>query len=246
MTTAFQSLTSTVKVEYGYVTGSGFVIETGLHPEKKIRYYKVLTCAHVVESPPGAYVGSPIVVFSDKGEKTRLGGKILKINTESDLALIEVWQSDDELRYLPFKIAPNDDNVKYFSDVILVSYPQGLGPIATRGMISGIDVLPWDEDGLVATSQSAPGSSGGPLVATETGEVIGVLRAVLRRSGEPGVLNWFSILVPPKEIRNFLSSDQIKLPGGISLEPGADRGTPSAKEIFIFTPFGSLEEVLQE
>ena len=243
VTNAFQSLESSVRVDYGFTTGSGFVVETGLHPEKKIRFYKIITCEHVVDNTYSTYPLSPIVIFTRGKEKIRLAGKVLKTDERLDLALIEVWQSDDKLRFLPFKITSQDDVVKYFAEVILVSYPQGLGPIATKGIISGLNVLPWAAESIVATSQSAPGSSGGALVAVETGEVVGVLKAVLRVSGGTGVLNWFSILTPPAHLREFLGRTKVASSGDVIITPGLPRGENTPTEIMVtFTPLEPIKK----
>ena len=231
VTNAFQSLESSVLIEFGYKSGSGFVIGTGVDEEKQIRYYKIITAAHVVTGSYSEFLPSPMVTFTINGDKKLFSAEVVKKDNFVDLALLQIWTTELEPLCLPFKIASDNSYLNYFGEVLLVSYPAGLGPIATKGIIAGVDVLDPDP-AFVSTAQSAPGSSGGSLVSIETGEVIGVLKSVLRLVTDDQLLGWFSIMVPASEIRRFVSVTPLD-EDGFEIIPGADRGKTNG-EIKVF------------
>ena len=230
-----QSIESSVLVEFGYGSGSGFVIETGLNPEGDRRYYRIITAAHVLKEEYSLGYGSkPVVTFTIGKKKKFYPTKILKRDENLDLALLEFWTYELAPFCKIFKIAQNDDYLKYFTEVQLVSYPYGTGPIVTRGFISGVDVLAFDRQNYVANAQSAPGSSGGGIMATESYEIVGMLSAVLNAIGANQFLSWCSLVVPASNIREFL--DTPETPAGYpQITPGLDRGK-TEKPIIIFYP----------
>ena len=103
-----------------------------------------------------------------------------------------------------FEIETGTEYLDYRTDVAIVGYPQGIGPIVTRGHISGIDMLEWDREAFVTTAQSAPGTSGGPVIDLKTGRIIGMLRAVLVSQPSGQLLTWCSIVTPAARIQKFM------------------------------------------
>ena len=230
-----QSIESSVLVEFGRGSGSGFVVESGLNQEEDKRYYRVITAAHVLKEEFSLGYGSkPVVTFTIGKKKKFFVTDIIKRNVNLDLALLEFWTSEIEPFCKIFKIAKNDDYLEYFTEVQLVSYPYGTGPIVTRGFISGVDVLAFDRQNYVANAQSAPGSSGGGIMAMESYEIVGMLSAVLNAIGANQFLSWCSLVVPASSIREFL--DTPETPAGYpQITPGLDRGK-TEKPIIIFYP----------
>jgi len=139
--------------EFAHI-GSGFFIEPN----------KVLTCAHVMEDLHSA--GLFLTRDPDKGD---LQLKILKIDHDFDLALIEVDTPNDS--YLTIG---DISDVRPGKRIITIGSPLGfLSDTISDGLISAIR----DEFGSLQIIQiSAPissGNSGGPLLSMN-GHVIGV------------------------------------------------------------------------
>ena len=175
--------------------------------------YTVLSAAHVF-SNDSLESAAPFIskdqretvratFYNDKDKTIRIG-KVKSLDTIADLAIIEIYGKDEtDALCKSFWFERGDEYLKYMTDVALIGYPQGVGPIVTTGHISGISVLSWDQESFTTTAQSAPGSSGGPGVNLKTGKVVGMLRAVLRMPTTGQLLTWTSIITPVETIKTF-------------------------------------------
>lgn len=124
----------------------------------------ILTNAHVVEK-----ISNLTVVFSDG---SICAGVVTNIDKTSDLALVKV----DRLGLKPIKFG-NMDSPQAGHSVIAIGNPLSLSMhnSATKGMISGVDVI-VDGEYYPYLQFDAPinsGNSGGPLV-NMAGELIGI------------------------------------------------------------------------
>ena len=159
----------------------------------------------------------------------------MKVNREDDLAVIRVGV-DREL-CLPFAIRQNDLYLNYLNEVEILSFPLGVGPIVSRGFISGLQTFDYDKDSYITNAQTAPGSSGGPVIELKTGKVIGMLRAVLQMTSSGQDLGWCSIITPAKAIRDFVNEYSIEVAqhgGGIVVTVG--NGSLGVLDDDSFTP----------
>ena len=149
--------------------GSGFVFDKEGH---------IITNYHVVEGLTDLEVDFP------SGFKTR--GKVVAIDTDSDLAIIKVEAPPEEL----FPLTLGDSSgLKVGQTVIAIGNPFGLTGTMTTGIISALGrTLESMRDapggstftaGDIIQTDTAinPGNSGGPLLDLQ-GEVVGVNRAI--------------------------------------------------------------------
>jgi serine protease Do len=153
----------------------------------------VLTALHVVDG------ATAISVTLDDGEE--LAGRIRAWDRSIDVALLEVRASDK-----PFPTAPlaPDHALDVGETVVAVSNPFGLGTSVSKGVLSAVgrrNVVDGQEAPLLQTDAAInPGSSGGALVNLR-GEVIGLITAIITRSGgHQGV----GLAVPAPELRRAL------------------------------------------
>lgn len=166
--------------ELGSGQGSGFVLD-------KEGY--IITNYHVVESVSTVEVDFP------SGLKTY--GQIIGKDPDSDLGIVKVDISPDQLQPLPLG---DSDQVKVGQTVVAIGNPFGYSGTMTAGIISGIgrtlDSLHsvpggdyFSASDIIQTDAAInPGNSGGPLLNLQ-GEVIGVNRAIsttnISMQGEP-------------------------------------------------------------
>jgi 2-alkenal reductase len=160
--------------------GSGFVYDKLGH---------IVTNYHVVEN------ATQIEVIFPSGLRTY--GEIRGVDLDSDLAVVKVDVSENELAALPLG---NSDELKVGQAVVAIGNPFGLSGTMTTGIVSALGrTLPSDRQApgggvfnaadLIQTDAAInPGNSGGPLFNLN-GEVIGVNRAIRTVSsnsqGEP-------------------------------------------------------------
>lgn len=157
----------------GGVQGSGFVYDKEGH---------IVTNYHVVENAEDLEVDFP------SGLKVR--GRVIGIDLDSDLAVIKVDVSPDDL--YPVTLG-DSDSLKVGQMVAAIGNPYGLTGTMTTGIVSAkgrtLFSLRETPEGryfsagdLIQTDASInPGNSGGPLLNLN-GEVIGINRAI-RTSG---------------------------------------------------------------
>lgn len=153
----------------------------------------VLTALHVVDG------ATAIAVIHDGGEE--FTGRIRAWDRATDLALLEIVAKDRV--FVPAPLAP-DHAIDVGETVVAISNPFGLGTSVTRGVLSATDrrnVVEGQKAPLLQTDAAInPGSSGGALVNLR-GEVIGLITAIITRSGgHQGV----GLAVPVHELRRAL------------------------------------------
>ncbi len=161
--TAAKIEASTVKIEGvgcgNILEGSGFVIAPGL----------VVTNAHVV-----AGIANPVVIDSTGDHPA----KAIWFNPKFDLAVLSAPGVNDPA----LKIDPSE--VSRGTEAVVLGYPEG-GPltIGSAGVMAAFEARGRDiyNQGLTIRlvyqleAIVRPGNSGGPLVDTQNGEVIGVV-----------------------------------------------------------------------
>ena len=149
--------------------GSGFVIDKQGH---------IVTNFHVVENADKVEIDFP--------SGLKVYGDVIGTDLDSDLAVIKVDVSDEELTPLPLG---DSDTALVGQVVVAIGNPYGLSGTMTLGIVSArgrvLDSLRQTASGvyfsagdLIQTDASInPGNSGGPLLNLK-GEVIGVNRAI--------------------------------------------------------------------
>ncbi|HEX7054467.1 MAG TPA: trypsin-like peptidase domain-containing protein [Burkholderiales bacterium] len=153
-------------------TGSGVVIvDRGV----------ILTSLHVVSGAERVRVTFANGLQSDASVVSR--------HPENDLAVLLAKQIPDDLRAAT--LGPAKDLVEG-EHVTAVGFPFGIGPSVSAGVISGLhrEYAPPDgerhlSDLIQFDAAANPGSSGGPLV-NATGEVVGIVTAILSPDETPG------------------------------------------------------------
>lgn len=153
----------------GTVLGSGFVIDTDGY---------IVTNYHVVEG------ASQVEVHFPSGLKVY--GSVVSVDLDSDIALIKVDVSADQLTPIPLG---DSDQVRVGQSVVAIGNPYGLSGTMTVGIVSArgrtLESIRQTETGtffsagdLIQTDATInPGNSGGPLLNLN-GEVIGINRAI--------------------------------------------------------------------
>lgn len=155
------------EVEHG--TGSGVVI---------VDDGTILTNLHVV-----AGASRVTVTFSDGSESE---ADLVGAHPENDLAVIRARKIPDDL---PPATLGSTAALRPGDEVVAVGFPFGIGPSVSAGVISGLNREFRSPQGkrvltrLIQFDAAAnPGNSGGPLV-TMSGEVVGIVTAILNPSG---------------------------------------------------------------
>jgi serine protease Do len=135
----------------------------------------VLTSAHVIDGARQVEVA-----LSDGRE---LDGKVMGVDSRSDLALVRIQGKPKNLVPLPF----GDSNHLRLGDVVLaIGNPFGVGQTVTMGIVSAtgrsrVGIVDY-EDFIQTDAAINPGNSGGALVNMR-GELVGLNTAILSRSG---------------------------------------------------------------
>lgn len=149
--------------------GSGFVFDQAGH---------IVTNFHVVDG------AKDIEVDFSSGLKVR--GKVVGTDTDSDLAVIKVDASADQLFSLPLG---NGEALRVGQTVVAIGNPFGLSGTMTVGIVSAkgrvLDSIRTSSQGnnfsagdVIQTDAAInPGNSGGPLLNL-SGEVVGINRAI--------------------------------------------------------------------
>lgn len=122
------------------------------------------------------------VIFHDGTESEAF---IIGAMPESDLAIIRPRVLPDDL--VPATLA-SSATLRPGDEVVAVGFPFGIGPSASSGVVSGL-LRVLEQEGeesmqnLIQFDAAAnPGNSGGPLV-NASGEVVGIVTAILNPSG---------------------------------------------------------------
>ena len=145
-------LAATWKVETNRWRGTGFHIGDG----------RFVTAHHVVEDVP------PYVTLTH-GER-RVAAGVLGSNSELDVALLEVYESD-LVQDVPVTTFRTPTQADVGTPVYLVGYPQAGALTAATGTVTRV----WNDE-IQTDSSSRGGNSGGPMFDA-CGDVLGVLWA---------------------------------------------------------------------
>ena len=158
----------------GTSLGSGFVYDAEGH---------IVTNHHVV--------GSTTDVEVAFASGTRVMGRVIGVDEDSDLAVIKVDVPASELVPLPLA---DSDALQVGQHVVAIGNPFGLDGTMTEGIISGLGrMIDSDRQSSTGTAFSVPdtiqtdapinpGNSGGPLI-DEQGQVVGVNRMIESLTG---------------------------------------------------------------
>ncbi|KAH9283870.1 Serine protease HTRA1A [Echinococcus granulosus] len=165
-------------------TGSGFIVDnTGL----------VITNAHVVGYKQALKVSTP------SGQE--FGARVLALDVNSDLALIQILADTETLAKLPvLKLASGEQAIRPGDFVIALGSPLSLSNTVTAGVVSAVDRDLGNRTGLKYIQTDAIitfGNSGGPLVSLY-GEVIGV-NTMIADTG-------LSFAIPIDQVHRFLAT----------------------------------------
>ena len=174
-------------------------------PSPPSRYDAILDCVAVVKSRTG--MGSGFFISSSghlltnnhvgEGDlqptiRLRSGatvlGKVVSRDMALDLAVIETGLT--KTAWLPLAAR---EELEVGEDVIAVGTPKGLEWSVTKGIISATG---RGKGGALLQTDAAinTGNSGGPLVSTRTGKVVGISTLILRGDGAEGL--GFAVCAP--------------------------------------------------
>jgi Trypsin-like peptidase domain len=137
--------------------GTGFLVGPRL----------VATVEHVVD-------GAALIVIKQSGDQVATA-TVIGADSARDLALLRLSEPVKGYAFTISRVAP-----RIGDEVAALGFPFGLPFTMTRGSISGLDrTIPIeniDRQRLVQTYAAVnPGNSGGPLLRTDTGEVVGLV-----------------------------------------------------------------------
>jgi hypothetical protein len=127
----------------------------------------VVTNAHVVAGAADVKVKTT--------DNREFSGKVIGISEETDVAVVRV----DGLKGTEPLMMNIDEPAEIGDEVLALGSPLGFQNTVTTGIISGVDrdldLPPYHyEDMYQISAPIAPGNSGGPLINSKTGEVLGI------------------------------------------------------------------------
>jgi ribosomal protein S27E len=155
--------------------GSGFFIAPG----------KILTNAHVLGKAYSAEIFSGIEYY--------IKIKILKLDKEIDLALLEV----DIRNEIPLSLEKKQE-IRPGQRILTIGNPMGLEKTVSDGLISAVRGVPGVLQLIQISAPISPGSSGGPLLNLN-GNVIGVTSAMIKEGQN------INFAIGIETINNFLN-----------------------------------------
>jgi hypothetical protein len=133
--------------------GSGFIVDkSGV----------IVTCLHVI-------AGAATVEIQSADESTHTATAIIRIDKDWDVALLKIAPLPEPA----LKLAP-PDAVRIGAAVAAIGSPLGYGNTLSQGIISGLRPHAGKSDMIQITAPISPGSSGGPILSTSTGEILGM------------------------------------------------------------------------
>lgn len=162
-----ESIGSVVTIKTDFGIGSGFIISDNGY---------VLTNHHVINS------AEKIEVVFENGFSFE--AKAIRSNEDKDVAVIKIGGSG----FKPLVLNSSDNLATTGTEVIAIGTPENikLGQTVTKGIISG--KREFDEKIFLQTDVAInSGNSGGPLINTSTGEVIGIVAAKIKAKGVEGL-----------------------------------------------------------
>jgi len=162
-----ECLGSVVTIKTNFGLGSGFIISNDGY---------ILTNDHVINS------AEKIEVVFDNGFSFE--AKLVRTNETKDVALLKISGNG----FKPLPINPSTDLAATGSEVFAIGTPENikLGQTVTKGIISGKREI--EENIFLQTDVAInSGNSGGPLINSSTGEVIGIVAAKIKEKGVEGL-----------------------------------------------------------
>jgi len=181
-------------------TGSGIILDPNGY---------IVTNAHVVELARQVKVLIPLGDDEKSSKQSTLkvharvvGGQVVGIDHETDIAVIKVQEKD-----LPYLKLADSDGVEQGQIVLAFGAPFGMENTMTMGIVSAVARQLKPDAPVVYIQTDAPinpGNSGGPLVNAK-GEVIGINTMILSQSGGSEGIGF---AVPSNIVRNVFQ--QIK------------------------------------
>ena len=183
-----------VTIESGNSLGSGFLYN---------KQGDLLTNAHVVDGTKQVTVRTL--------SKEEFEGTVIGISTDTDIAVVRV----PELKKLtPLPLA-EEGKAEIGDEVLALGSPLGLENTVTTGIVSGLDrsfdSAPYTYSNLYQISAPIThGNSGGPLISSDTGKVLGINSAI---AGEDSTIG-FSIPIPSilEQAAEWSKTPMTKLP----------------------------------
>jgi serine protease Do len=169
----------TIKTDLGF--GSGFIISSNGY---------ILTNDHVIHNAKKIEVK-----FSNGFE---FDAEEIRSDKDRDVSLIKITGKG----FTPLPLNESEDHSEIGTEVIAIGTPhdQNLTQSVTKGIISGkrtMDNLPYFQTDVAVNS----GNSGGPLINTATGEVIGIIVSKVKALGVEGI----SFAIPIEECKKSLN-----------------------------------------
>ncbi len=162
-----ESVGSVVTIKTNFGIGSGFIISENGY---------VLTNHHVINS------AEKIEIVFENGFSFE--AKAIRNNEDKDVALLKISGSG----FKPLVLNAAETLATTGTEVTAIGTPENikLGQSVTKGIISGKREL--DEKIYLQTDVAInSGNSGGPLINTSTGEVIGIVAAKIKAKGVEGL-----------------------------------------------------------
>jgi S1-C subfamily serine protease len=182
----------------GTATGSGFVIDEDGH---------VVTNAHVI-------AGADRIEVSLGEDQTPVEARLVGRDPSTDLALLEIDASEDDLHPLPLG---DSSQVQVGDPVVAIGNPFGLDRTATAGIVSALQRQIEAPNGFAISdviqtdAPINPGNSGGPLIDAQ-GRVIGVNSQIATGGGAGSVGVGFAVPSRTAEdvIRQLIENGEVE------------------------------------
>lgn len=231
----------TVQIECDKETGSGTIIHSKKDSGDKFETY-VLTAFHVVEDSLMKKSDSKkeiiVKTFLNSQENNKVIADMVEYDPLLDLALLKLC-SEGEFKCAKIVLPEEFGSIKVFTKVYAVGCPLGYPPMPTKGEISSISRILYDQKFWMVNAPTVFGNSGGGIYDVKTNELIGVLSRVSAYNNFINIaVPHMGILVTPESIYSFLSKKYSFLCNGVEGYTQAETG--EEKEISHDKPENAL------
>jgi len=172
-------------------TGSAFCIAPG--------YF--LTCAHVVESYNKSLMPRNISSFGQNSiiklvqNERSFPAELIEVSLQYDLAILKA-----DIKIDSFIIS---DEIQTGEDIIVIGSPHGYENNVSTGTVGGTGRKIYNYEGAPSytfmDASVVPGSSGGPVIKSSNGQVIGMITLIVSTEGEYGL----NAALPSSYIKEF-------------------------------------------
>ena len=176
--------------------GSAFCIANG--------YF--ITCAHVLGAKNkildlSAFSNTIAVNLLQAG--SRYPAKIVAVDTVLDIAIIQA-----DIDTVPFEL---DLAINVGTDIMTIGSPLGYENNVSFGNVGSLNRTIYPREGaakyMFVDSAVFSGNSGGPIVNTANGKVVGMLTAIVTKSGDYGL----NVGLPASYIQNFCIINKVRI-----------------------------------